>query len=66
VIWLDSRGLLAEMDASQRQHGEAAGCLSEASPPLVLSPFVLAELDLSAAAMQARRGGSWRGISISR
>jgi uncharacterized protein len=45
VIILDTSGLLAAMDASQRQHAEARSALESASPPWVLSPFVLAELD---------------------
>jgi uncharacterized protein len=45
VILLDTSGLLAAIDESQRGHREAAASLSVASPPLLLSPFVLAELD---------------------
>jgi uncharacterized protein len=45
VILLDTSGLLAALDASQRHHREAAASLAAASPPLSLSPFVLAELD---------------------
>jgi predicted nucleic acid-binding protein len=45
VILLDTSGLLAALDASQRRHAEAAATLAAADPPLLLSPFVLAELD---------------------
>jgi uncharacterized protein len=45
VILLDTSGLLSAIDASQRYHAECAATLSKASPPLLLSPFVLAELD---------------------
>jgi predicted nucleic acid-binding protein len=45
VILLDTSGLLAALDASQRWHAEAMASLAAASPPLLLSPFVLAELD---------------------
>jgi hypothetical protein len=45
VIILDTSGLLAALDASQRQHSAAVAALRAADPPWVLSPFVLAELD---------------------
>ena len=45
MILLDTSGLLAALDASQRLHREAADSLRQARPPLMLSPFVLAELD---------------------
>ena len=45
MIVLDTSGLLAAIDASQGQHRAAARALREASPPRLLSPFVLAELD---------------------
>jgi predicted nucleic acid-binding protein len=45
VILLDTSGLLSALDSSQAHHSEAAASLSSASPPLLLSPFVLAELD---------------------
>jgi len=45
VILLDTSGLLAALDASQSHHTEAAASLAAARPPLLLSPFVLAELD---------------------
>ncbi len=42
---LDTSGLLAALDSAQRTHAEAARSLDAAPAPLVLSPFVLAELD---------------------
>lgn len=45
MILLDTSGLLAALDSSQRQHAQAAAALRAARGPLVLSPFVLAELD---------------------
>jgi len=45
VILLDTSGLLAALDASQRSHRAAAASLRAADPPWLLSPFVLAELD---------------------
>jgi hypothetical protein len=45
VILLDTSGLLAALDASQRLHERAAASLAAARPPLLLSPFALAELD---------------------
>jgi predicted nucleic acid-binding protein len=45
VIILDTSGLLAALDASQRHHEPARRALEAAPPPWILSPFVLAELD---------------------
>jgi uncharacterized protein len=45
VILLDTSGLLAAIDSSQRHHRRAVAALREARGPLLLSPFVLAELD---------------------
>jgi predicted nucleic acid-binding protein len=45
VIVLDTSGLLAAIDASQRHHAAAAAALRGSVGPLLLSPFVLAELD---------------------
>ena len=45
MILLDTSGLLAALDGSERQHPAAAAVLRAAEPPLLLSPFVLAELD---------------------
>ena len=45
MILLDTSGLLAAIDGSQEDHAAAAVALTAARPPLILSPFVLAELD---------------------
>ena len=45
MILLDTSGLLSAIDASQRHHAACAETLAGAPPPLLLSPFVLAELD---------------------
>lgn len=45
MILLDTSGVLAAIDASQRAHEAARRALEAADAPLVLSPFVLAELD---------------------
>jgi predicted nucleic acid-binding protein len=45
MILLDTSGLLAALDSSQRHHVEVAASLEGGTPPFVLSPFVLAELD---------------------
>lgn len=45
MILVDTSGLLAALDESQRYHDDCATSLREATPPLLLSPFVLAELD---------------------
>lgn len=45
MIILDTSGLLAAIDASQRDHAAAEAALRDAPPPWLLSPFVLAELD---------------------
>jgi predicted nucleic acid-binding protein len=45
VILLDTSGLLAALDGSERRHSETIAALKKAAPPWVLSPFVLAELD---------------------
>ena len=45
MIVLDTSGLLAALDAGQRRHERARQVLEEDSGPLLLSPFVLAELD---------------------
>lgn len=45
MILLDTSGLLAALDESQRLHSQCLKALRAASPPLLLSPFVLAELD---------------------
>jgi predicted nucleic acid-binding protein len=45
LIILDTSGLLAAIDGSQRHHRVAADALRRAGGPFLLSPFVLAELD---------------------
>ena len=45
MIVVDTSGLLAALDSSQRHHARAAAALTAAEPPLLLSPFALAELD---------------------
>lgn len=45
MILLDTSGLLSALDESQRHHHACASLLAEAARPLLLSPFVLAELD---------------------
>jgi predicted nucleic acid-binding protein len=45
VILLDTSGLLAAMFSDQADHVACRRALEDAVPPLVLSPFVLAELD---------------------
>lgn len=45
MILLDTSGLLAAIDESRRLHRECAHALEATSGPLLLSPFVLAELD---------------------
>jgi predicted nucleic acid-binding protein len=45
VILLDTSGLLAALFSDQRRHRECARVLGESEAPLILSPFVLAELD---------------------
>lgn len=45
MILLDTSGLLSALDASQRFHRECVQALRAAQAPLLLSPFVLAELD---------------------
>ncbi len=45
MIVLDTSGLLAAIDGSQRHHAACAALLARTRPPLILSPFVLAELD---------------------
>ena len=60
MILLDTSGLLAALDSSQRQHVPAAAALRAARGPLLLSPFVLAELDY----LLATRVGSHAAIAL--
>jgi len=55
VILLDTSGLLAAIDGSQNRHAECAAALGDATGPLLLSPFVLAELDHLLATRVSRR-----------
>ena len=45
MIVLDTGGLYAALDANEAVHGRAVAALVAATPPRVVSPFVLAELD---------------------
>ena len=45
MILLDTSGLLSAIDSSQRRHADTLAALRTARGPLLLSPFVLAELD---------------------
>lgn len=55
MIVLDTSGLLAAIDAAQRYHVPAREALESADAPLLLSPFVLAELDYLLATKVGRR-----------
>jgi predicted nucleic acid-binding protein len=67
VILLDTSGLVAAIDSSQSQHAKAAAALRHSNGPLLLSPFVLAELEyllatrVSADAQHALLGEVARG-----
>lgn len=58
MIILDTSGLLAALFPDQRDHTAARAALEYADPPLVLSPFVLAELDYFIS--------RWAGIAVER
>jgi predicted nucleic acid-binding protein len=45
MILLDTSGLLAALDKSERHHDTAVAALKATGSPRLLSPFVLAELD---------------------
>lgn len=45
MILLDTSGLLAALDEAQLQHAACREIVQNARAPLLLSPFVLAELD---------------------
>ncbi len=45
MIVLDTGGLYAALDANEALHGRAVAALVASTPPRVVSPFVLAELD---------------------
>ena len=45
MIVLDTGGLYAALDANEALHGRAVAALVASTPPRVMSPFVLEELD---------------------
>ena len=45
MILLDTSGILAALFTDQNRHRECAQAVLTASPPLIISPFVLAEAD---------------------
>lgn len=45
MIVLDSSGLFAALDEAEPEHQACVRTLRDVSPPFVLSPFVLAEVD---------------------
>ena len=45
MIVLDTGGVYAALDGNEALHGRAVAALVAATPPRVVSPFVLAELD---------------------
>lgn len=45
MLLVDTSGLLAAIDASQRHHPDCAAVIAGRKGPFLLSPFVLAELD---------------------
>ena len=51
ALILDTSGLLAAIDADQRLHQATKAALEGATGPLLVSPFVLAELDYLLMAM---------------
>jgi uncharacterized protein len=60
VILVDTSGLLAAIDSSQRHHMQAAAAMRSARGPRILSPFVLAELDY----LLATRVGSHAALAL--
>jgi predicted nucleic acid-binding protein len=64
MILLDTSGLLAALDASQNWHAQASASLAGTTPPRLLSPFVLAELDylLAARVGEVARTGLLREV----
>jgi predicted nucleic acid-binding protein len=59
LILLDTSGLLAAWDAREPRHVDARRVLLGARIPLLLSPFVLAELDYLLAKRVAYRLAAW-------
>lgn len=60
TLVLDSSGLLAAIDNSQEDHDSARKALEAARGPLLISPFVLAELDY----MISTRMGQGRELAL--
>jgi predicted nucleic acid-binding protein len=56
MIVLDTGGLYAALDANEALHGRAVAALIAATPPRVVSPFVLAELDYLVASRVGHQG----------
>ena len=56
MIVLDTGGLYAALDANEALHGRAVAALVAATPPRVVSPFVLAELDYLIASRVGHQG----------
>jgi predicted nucleic acid-binding protein len=55
VILIDTSGLFAALNVREPEHQAAQGALLEDEGPLVLSPFVLAELDFLVGKRAGRR-----------
>jgi len=60
VIILDTSGLLAALDRSEPRHAACAEVVAGARVPLLLSPFVLAEIDY----LLATRTGSRAQLAL--
>jgi predicted nucleic acid-binding protein len=60
LIVLDTSGMLAAVDSDEPLHTRVSEALRAASPPLILSPFVLAELDY----LLATRIGTWAQTAL--
>lgn len=60
TLVLDSSGLLAAIDSAQEDHVAARESLESARGPLIISPFVLAELDY----MISTRMGQGRELAL--
>lgn len=56
MILLDTSGLLAAIDSSQEHHKAALAAVRGGRGPLLLSPFVLAELDYLLATRVSQEG----------
>ncbi|MBY0492849.1 MAG: PIN domain-containing protein [Cyanobacteria bacterium] len=54
MLVVDTSGLLAAIDGSQRDHAACAAVIAQHTGPFLLSPFVLAELDYLLAARVGR------------